>query len=110
MIALFGIAIGAAILSLAWGLTARPSSARANLFAELPTMERPESSLSRAMRSLGRGALRVIPKPLIERPRNNLVLAGYPGGMDLGRLIGLKVTLALVPWLPARSRTRASTV
>jgi tight adherence protein C len=96
MIVLFGIAIGAAILSLAWGLTAKPSSARANLFAELPTSERPESSLSRAMRSLGRGALRVIPKPLTEGPRNNLVLAGYPGGMDLGRLIGLKVTLALV--------------
>jgi tight adherence protein C len=96
MIVLFGIAIGAAILSLAWGLTAKPSSARANLFAELPSSERPESSLSRAMRSLGRGALRVIPKPLTEGPRNNLVLAGYPGGMDLGRLIGLKVTLALV--------------
>jgi tight adherence protein C len=96
MITVFGVFIGVAVLSLWWGLTAKPSAARANLFADLPKSEAPESGLIRSMRSLGRGALRFIPKPLTEGPRNNLVLAGYPGGMDLGRLIGLKVVLAVV--------------
>ena len=35
MIMIFGAFIGVAILSLCWGLTAKPSVARANLFADL---------------------------------------------------------------------------
>jgi tight adherence protein C len=96
MIILFGVLIGAAILSLWWGLTATPSRGRANLFADLPTERAPESGLIRAMRSLGRGAVRILPTPLIEGPRKNLLLAGHPGGMDFGRLMGIKVALAVV--------------
>jgi tight adherence protein C len=96
MITLFGVLVGAAILPLWWGLSAKPSQARANLFADLPKTEAPESGLIRAMRSLGRGAQRIIPKALTEGARKNLVLAGHPGGMDFGRLMGMKVVLALV--------------
>jgi tight adherence protein C len=96
MILLFGAAIGAAILSFVWGITARPSAARANLFADLPVPPAPESRLVGIMRGLGQGVLRFIPKPLIEGPRNNLVMAGHPRGMDMGRLVGLKVVLAVL--------------
>jgi tight adherence protein C len=94
MIILFGAAIGVAILSLAWGITAKPSTARANLFADLPAPPVPESRLIGIMRGLGQSVLRFIPKPLIEGLRNNLVLAGHPRGMDMGRLVGVKVVLA----------------
>jgi tight adherence protein C len=94
MIVLFGAAIGAAILSFAWGITAKPSTARANLFADLPVPPAPESRLVGIMRSLGQSVLRFIPKPLVEGLRNNLVMAGHPRGMDMGRLVGLKVVLA----------------
>jgi tight adherence protein C len=94
MIIIFGAAIGAAILSFAWGITAKPSAARANLFADLPVPSAPESRLVGIMRSLGQSVLRFIPKPLIEGLRNNLVMAGHPRGMDMGRLVGLKVLLA----------------
>jgi tight adherence protein C len=96
MIILYGALVGIAILSLWWGLTAKPPAARANLFAELPQPEVPESKLVSLMRGLGQGVRRTIPKPFIEGLNKNLVLAGYPGGMDMGRLIGLKVVLAVL--------------
>jgi tight adherence protein C len=96
MIILFGAAIGVAILSVTWGITAKPPAARANLFADLPQPKAAESKLVNLMRSLGKSALRVIPKPLTQGLNNNLVQAGHPRGLDMGRLIGMKVVLALV--------------
>jgi tight adherence protein C len=96
MITLYGVVIGVAILCLWWGLTARPPAARANLFADLPEPEAPESKLVGLTRGLGHGASRVIPRPLTDGLRSNLVQAGYPGGMDMGRLVGMKVMLAIL--------------
>ena len=45
MLILFAIMIGAAILSLVWGITARPPAARANLFAglDVPADDQPRA-------------------------------------------------------------------
>jgi tight adherence protein C len=93
MIMIFGAFIGVAIVSLCWGLSAKPSVARANLFADLPVPPAPESRLVGIMRSLGQSVIRVIPRPLVEGLRNNLIMAGHPRGMDMGRLVGVKVVL-----------------
>jgi tight adherence protein C len=96
MIIVYGVAFGAAILCLWWALSAKPSTARANLFADLPQPEAPESNLIGAMRALGQGLRRLIPKPLIEGLNTNLIKAGHPKGMDMGRLIAMKVILAVI--------------
>ena len=77
-----------------WGLTAPPSAARANLFAGLPQPEAPPSKSASILRGLGRATRRLLPKPLVDGLEVNLVQAGHPYGLDLARLIGIKVTLA----------------
>jgi tight adherence protein C len=94
MLIVYGVAIGVAVIAFVSAVTAKPSPARANLFADLPQPEAPESKLIGMMRGLGQSVRKVIPKPLVEGLSNNLVLAGHPRGMDMGRLVGLKVVLA----------------
>ena len=92
MIVLYGVAIGAAILCLAWGLTARPSTARANLMAGLDLPEASKSSSS-VTRSLGQGVRWLLPSSYLKGLDHTLIQAGHPKGMDLPRLLGLKLVL-----------------
>jgi tight adherence protein C len=96
MIIVYGILIGVAIVTLWWAITIEPSAARANLFADLPQPEVPESKLVEAMRCLGKSVRKVLPKPVTVGLSNNLVKAGHPHGLDMSRLIGMKVVLAVL--------------
>ena len=76
-----------------WGLTARPSAARANLFAGLPQPSTPQSKSDSIMRSLGQTTRRLLPNPLVDGLEVKLVQAGHPYGLDLPRILGIKI-----PW------------
>jgi tight adherence protein C len=103
MLILFAIMIGAAILSLVWGITARPPAARANLFAglDVPADDQPKGTL---LPALGRFVGRITPATLIKAMEVRLSQAGHPHGLDVPRMLGLKllcsvflgVTLGLV--------------
>lgn len=88
------VALVSAIGMFFWGLTARPSAARANLFAGLPQPEAPPSKSSSILHGLGQTTRRLLPNPLVDGLEVNLVQAGHPYGLDLARIIGIKVTLA----------------
>ena len=76
-----------------WGLTARPSQARANLFAGLPQpAAAPSKSAARSCASVGQTARRLLPNPLVDGLEVKLVQAGHPYGLDLPRLLGIKIT------------------
>ncbi len=77
-----------------WGLSARPSAARANLFAGLAQPEAPVSKSASILLGLGRTTRRILPKPLVDGLEVNLVQAGHPYGLDLARILGIKVVLA----------------
>jgi tight adherence protein C len=77
-----------------WGLTARPSAARANLFAGLSQPTAATSKSGSIMRHLGDGARRLLPNALVDGLGVKLVQAGHPYGLDLPRLLGIKITLA----------------
>lgn len=77
-----------------WGLTARPSAARANLFAALPQAEVLPTKSESILGRLGHATRRLLPGPLIDGLEVNLVQAGHPYGLDLARIVGIKVTLA----------------
>jgi tight adherence protein C len=79
-----------------WGITARPSAARGNLFAGLPEPEPEPSQLVDGMRRLGTSTRRMLPNALVDGLEVNLVQAGHPHGIDLPRLLGIKITLAAV--------------
>jgi tight adherence protein C len=87
-------AIVAALGVLWWGLTARPSAARGNLFAGLPQPAPEPSPLVGLMRQLGQRTRTVLPNAMVDGLEVNLVQAGHPHGLDLPRLIGIKITLA----------------
>src|SRR5262245_20455462 len=92
MIIFYGVAIGAAILCLAWALAARPSPARANLMAGLDRPEACQPDTS-GPRRLGHGLRRLLPSSYLKGLDHSLVQAGHPKGMDLPRLLGLKLIL-----------------
>lgn len=77
-----------------WGLTARPNAARANLFAGLEPLEATSPPSSSMLYRLGQATRRLLPSPLIDGLEVNLVQAGHPYGLDLARLLGVKVVLA----------------
>ena len=87
-------ALVAAIGMLWWGVTARPSAARGNLFAGLPDPAPEPSPLIAGMRQVGRSTRRMLPNALVDGLEVNLVQAGHPHGIDLPRLLGIKITLA----------------
>ena len=87
--------IGAAAV-LWWSLTARPSAARANLFAGLPQTTVAAGRSTSLMRRLGQTSRRLLPGALVDGLEVKLVQAGYPKGIDLPRILGLKITLAAV--------------
>jgi tight adherence protein C len=77
-----------------WGVTAQPSAARANLFAGLPQPAATTNKTSSFVGRLGQWSRRLLPHPLVDGLEVKLVQAGYPYGLDLARILGLKVTLA----------------
>ena len=79
-----------------WGLTARPSAARANLFAGLPQPEAPPSKAATIVRQVGERTRRLLPNPLVDGLEVKLVQAGHPYGLDLPRLLGIKITVSLL--------------
>lgn len=87
-------ALVAAVGTLWWGITARPSAARGNLLAGLPEPAPETSQLVGWMRQLGRSTRRALPNRLVDGLEVNLVQAGHPQGLDLPRLLGIKITLA----------------
>lgn len=76
-----------------WGITARPSAARANLFAGLPQTEAVADSAG-WLGKLGERTRRMLPAAMVDGLEVNLVQAGHPYGLDLPRLLGVKITLA----------------
>jgi len=88
------MAIIGAIGMLWWGLAARPSAARANLFAGLAQPAVPASKTSSILRRVGQTTRRILPRALVDGLEVNLVQAGHPYGLDLARIIGIKVVLA----------------
>lgn len=84
----------AAIGMLWWGLTARPSAARGNLVSGLADAAPAPSPIVDLMRQVGQATRRMLPRPLVDALEVNIVQAGYPGGLDLPRILGIKVTTA----------------
>jgi tight adherence protein C len=94
-IILGSVALVSAVGVFWWGLTARPSAARANLFAGLPqTADPSDKSAASILRQLGQAARRLLPNALVDGLEVKLVQAGHPYGLDLPRLLGIKITLA----------------
>jgi tight adherence protein C len=95
LVLIFGaMALVGAVGMFWWGLTARPSAARGNLFAGMPDSAAPPSSMVSAMRQLGQSTRRMLTNALVDGLEVNLVQAGYPAGLDLPRILGIKVTLS----------------
>jgi tight adherence protein C len=88
------MALIGAIGMLWWGLTARPSAARANLFAGLEQPDAPVSKWASVLRGLGQATRRLLPRQLVDGLEVSLVQAGHPYGLDLPRIIGIKVVMA----------------
>jgi len=88
------IALVGAVGLLWWGVTARPSAARQNLFAGLPEAAPSRGPLVGFTRHLGESTRRLMPHSLVDGLEVKLVQAGHPGGMDLPRILGIKITLA----------------
>src|SRR5262245_16688110 len=94
MLILFAIMIGAAILFLVWGLTAPPAAARANLFAglDVPSDDQPKGTL---LPAVGRFVARITPATLIKGMEARLSVAGHPHGLDVPRLLAVKLLCSL---------------
>ena len=90
------VALVGAIGLLWWGVTARPSAARGNLFAGLPDATPSPGGLAGLTRQLGESTRRLMPHSLVDGLEVKLVQAGHPGGIDLPRILGIKVTLAFM--------------
>lgn len=93
------VAIVGAIGMLWWAVTARPSAARANLFAGMALPAASAGSSRSALQRLGQQTRRLLPKSLIDKLEVNLVQAGHPYGLDLARVVGIKVVLAAIALL-----------
>lgn len=90
------LAIVAAIGLFWWGLTARPSAARSNLLLGLEIGDAHPSSDTSLLGRVGTATRRLLPRALVDGLEVNLVQAGHPYGLDLARMIGVKVTLAVL--------------
>jgi tight adherence protein C len=77
-----------------WGLTAAPSAARANLFAGLPQPAPTPGPLLSMLRQLGQTTRRLLPNAVVDGLEVKLVQAGHPYGLDLPRILGIKISLA----------------
>ena len=96
ILVLGSVALVGAVAMFWWGLTARPSPARGHLYAGLPEAAPAPSPIVSGMRRLGESTRHMLPNALVDGLEVRLVQAGHPGGLDLPRLIGVKVTLAAI--------------
>ena len=87
-------AVVSALGLLWWALTARPSAARANLFAGLPQPAPSSGPLVSTLRQLGHTTRRLLPNAVVDGLEVKLVQAGHPHGLDLPRILGIKISLA----------------
>jgi tight adherence protein C len=86
-----------AVALLAWSLRARPSAARVNLFAGLPVASpssRPSSGRGVLVRA-GALARRIAPTSLVAGLETKLAQAGHPAGLDLGKILGIKLLVGV---------------
>jgi len=90
------LALIGAIGVLWWGLSAQPSAAHANLFAGLTTPETSARKSTSIIRRVGETTRGLLPKSLVDRLEVSLVQAGHPYNLDLARLVGIKVVLAIL--------------
>lgn len=95
-VVLGALALVSSIGVLWWGLSAKPSPARANLFAGLVDLDSPSSRKPSLLRRLGERTRRFVPRPLLDGLEVNLVQTGHPYGLDLARMLGIKVVLAAI--------------
>jgi tight adherence protein C len=98
MLILFGIMIGVAVLSLWWGVTAKPPAARANLFAGL-VVEQPAKPKMPVLHSVGQALRRLLPTSYLQGLDKSLVQAAHPWGLDMSRLLGAKAAASVVTLL-----------
>jgi tight adherence protein C len=77
-----------------WSVSIRPSPARANLLAGLSSSAGGATKQASMLSRIGQSTRRLIPKPLVDGLEMKLVQAGHPHGLDLPRLIGVKVILS----------------
>ncbi len=87
-------ALAASVGILWWALTGRPHAARANLFAGLERLETISHPSSPWLRRLGQAVRRFLPRQLVDGLEVNLVQAGHPLGLDLPRILGVKMVIA----------------
>jgi tight adherence protein C len=87
-------ALIAAVGMLWWGVSSRPSAARGNLFVGLPEPAPESSPLVGRMGQLGQSTRRLFPNAMVDGLEVNLVQAGHPHGLDLPRLLAIKITLS----------------
>jgi len=99
IVILGAVAVVGAIGAFCWGVTARPSPARENLLAGFPLPEAASATSGSVLRGLGQMTRRLLPRPLVDGLEVNLVQAGHPYGLDLARLVGIKVVVAIVAGL-----------
>ena len=88
------MALVGAIGLLWWSLTAKPSAARANLFAGLPRSAGSPPPPASLLGRLGGGVRRLLPSRLVDGLEVTLVQAGHPYGLDLSGILGIKLALA----------------
>lgn len=94
IVILGSLALVGAIGILWWGLSAQPSAAYANLFAGLSTHKARTHKSTSILGVVGQTTRRLLPKSLVDKLEVSLVQAGHPYGLDLARLVGIKVVLA----------------
>ena len=63
----------------------------------------PRASPTSILRQLGQTTRRLLPNPLVDGLEVKLVQAGHPYGLDLPRILGIKITLAGAGGVPAAS-------
>jgi tight adherence protein C len=90
------IAVVAAIGMLWWGLSSRPSPARDHLMAGLADDVPVAGSSGGMTRRLGSSMRRLLPHFLVDGLEVRLVQAGHPGGLDVQRLLGIKIVLGAI--------------
>ena len=77
-----------------WSTAPRPSAARANLFAGLPQIAPAPDASASLLGQVGQAVRRRRPGQLVDGLEVRLVQAGHPNGLDLTRILGLKLSLA----------------
>ena len=82
-----------------WSTAPRPSAARANLFAGMPQVAPAPDASASLLGQVGQAVRRLLPSQLVDGLEVRLVQAGHPNGLDLTRILGLKLALGALAGL-----------